>query len=558
MFRNSRTPLSRRALALAALLGLPVSTAGHAASFRLSDGQSFSDVADVGGSIGPDNYLPVVSPDGRTAIYIHDADTDEAFELWRVGVAGGSPVRVSGLLPSGQRAFGFRFTPNGQRILYRARQDDADAIELYSVPVAAPTGSWVRLNEPLAPGSGIDLVGVSPDSSSVAYEVWSDPGARNHQIWVAASDGGSRTQVVSMPADREFTWAAVAPSFSRLVFVSDRDVDERFELWSVPTTGGIPVKLNGVLTGEGDVQSFDIAPGSGRVAYVADQQTNEVFEAYSAPIGGGAPIKISAPLPAGSDVLGVAYLPGGQRVLYFVVAAATGQIEIWSASPLGGDADRLHPVLAADRSITSFAISPDGSRVVFVADLAQNDVFELWSVPASGGEPVRLNGTLTSGGDVAIEPRPAFTPDGGRVIYVADQLQDGRLELFGVPAAGGTALRLNRTLVSPGQWQVLGFVPTADSTRVAYVLRSRPSAVDPWQEGLYSVAVTAGASTRLDGPASTGGDVHPTPVVPPSGSRFALYLADQGFDEQYDLYSGDLCLFCDGFEAGSTARWLLP
>jgi hypothetical protein len=47
-------------------------------------------------------------------------------------------------------------------------------------------------------------------------------------------------------------------------------------------------------------------------------------------------------------------------------------------------------------------------------------------------------------------------------------------------------------------------------------------------------------------------------VVPPSGSRFALYLADQSFDEQFELYSGDPCLLCDGFESGSTARWVMP
>lgn len=558
MIRNPPTSLSRRALALVALLVLAASAPGLAASFRLSDGQSFSDVAGIGDGPDPKHYLPVVSPDGRTIVYIHDADTDGAHELWRVNPAGGAPVRVSGLLPSGERAFGFGFTPNGQRILYRARQDDADAIELYSVPASAPTGSWAKLNEPLAPGSGISLVGVSPDSAAVAYEVWSDPAARNHQLWVAASDGGSRSQIVSLPADREITWAAVTPSFSRLVFVSDREVDDRFELWSVPTTGGTPVKLNGVLTGDGDVQSFDIAPGSGRVAYVADQQSDEVFEAYSAPIGGGAPVKISAPLAAGTDVLGVVYLPGGQRVIYFVLAAATGQFELWSASPLGGDAVRLHPALAADRSITGLAISPDGSRVVFVADLAQNDVFELWSVPATGGSPVKLNGILTSGGDVAAEPRPVFTPDGSRVLYVADQLQDGRPELWSVPVAGGTAMRLNRTLSSPGQWEVLGFVPTADSTRVAYVLRTRPSAVDPWQESLHSVAVTAGASTRLDGPDSAGGSVYPIPVVPPTGSRYALYLADQDYADQHELYVGDLCLFCDGFDAGSTTRWVLP
>ncbi|GMU66117.1 MAG: hypothetical protein AMXMBFR36_23910 [Acidobacteriota bacterium] len=548
----------RRTLTGAALVALLSPAGARAASFRLSDGQAFSDVAGIGTFNQPKFYLPVFSPDGRTVLYAHDADTDDAFELWRVRTGGGTPVRVSGLLPSGSAAFGFHFTPNGQRILYRARQDDADALELYSVPAGAPTGSWTKLNESLAPDSGIVDLGVSPDSAAVAYSVWRDPGARTRELWTAATDGGERHLVVSVPDSAEIRWERVTSSFARFVYIADTLVDDRFELWSVPTAGGTPVKLNGVLTGEGDVQSFDLAPGGARVAYVADQQTNDVFEAYTVPVAGGGPVKVSAALPAGSDVSAVVMLAGGQRLIYLVVAEATGQAELWGASVFGGDAARLHPALGPDRNLAGLAVAPDGSRVAYVADVEQNDRYELYTVPAAGGVPVKLNGAMTAGGDVATDLPVVFTPDSSRVLYVADQLLDGRRELFGAPAAGGTALRLNRTLAAPGEWQVVGFQPTADSSRIAYVLRSRPSAVAAWTEQLYSVPVTAGASTRLDGPTSAGGDLFEIPVVPPVGSARVLYLADQDDDEQFELYVGDACLFCDGFEAGSTVRWAQP
>ena len=45
--------------------------------------------------------------------------------------------------------------------------------------------------------------------------------------------------------------------------------------------------------------------------------------------------------------------------------------------------------------------SPDGSRVLYLADQETNHVYELYSVPAAGGTPVKLNSALPSGGDVA-------------------------------------------------------------------------------------------------------------------------------------------------------------
>ena len=40
-----------------------------------------------------------------------------------------------------------------------------------------------------------------------------------------------------------------------------------------------------------------------------------------------------------------------------------------------------------------------------------------------------------------------------------------------------------------------------------------------------------------------------------SETRQAIYNADQEVDGQSDLYLGDLCVLCDGFEGGESGRW---
>ena len=54
-----------------------------------------------------------------------------------------------------------------------------------------------------------------------------------------------------------------------------------------------------------------------------------------------------------------------------------------------------------------------------------------------------------------------------------------------------------------------------------------------------------------------GGDAHSSPdwFPPLPDGRGAIYIADQEVDDQVDLYLGDTCLLCDGFEAGDSGRW---
>jgi hypothetical protein len=64
-------------------------------------------------------------------------------------------------------------------------------------------------------------------------------------------------------------------------------VVNRVELYSVPIEGGKADKLNGPLVAGGQVHSFMIDAGSRRVLYRADQDIDEVFELYSVPLAGG-------------------------------------------------------------------------------------------------------------------------------------------------------------------------------------------------------------------------------------------------------------------------------
>jgi hypothetical protein len=74
---------------------------------------------------------------------------------------------------------------------------------------------------------------------------------------------------------------------------------------------------------------------------------------------------------------------------------------------------------------------------VYTADQDVDEVYELYSVPIdASASPVKLNGPLVAGGDVLLEStstlRVQITPDGTRVLYVADQDTDEVLELYSV------------------------------------------------------------------------------------------------------------------------------
>lgn len=277
--------------------------------------------------------------------------------------------------------------------------------------------------------------------------------------------------------DSSFYNAQISSDSRYIVFQTDLERDSVKELYSVPLSGGPPVKLNGALVQDGDVIRFALSPDGTRVFYTADQEVDNRNELYSVPITGGTPVKLNGSLAAGGNVV-------------------------------------------------TFFISPDGSQVVYCADQQTNDVNELYSVPPVGGTPKKLNGALVFGGDVD-DRGYAISPDSDYVVYNADQEVDGRRELYSVPIGGGTAAKLNAPLASGGQVDYFFMDPAIN---VVVYVANQGSGYE-----LFSVAIGGGVINTLSIPLPTGKRVTYVQISP-DGSR-VIYQIAATFSERGPLYS---------------------
>jgi Tol biopolymer transport system component len=166
----------------------------------------------------------------------------------------------------------------------------------------------------------------------------------------------------------------------------------------------------------------------------------------------------------------------------------------------GGTVTALTPDLPTSSGVASYAIAASGPRVIYRADAPTQGHYELFSVPIGpgGGATTQLSAT-TQGLGVWGVPRPdgadpspvadsgagfRLTPGGTTVIFQADGATTGRLDLFSVPAGGGTVVRLNS---AGGGWGVMpeGYRIRMESPRVIFAADGETSGV----YHLYGAAV---------------------------------------------------------------------
>ena len=291
-------------------------------------------------------------------------------------------------------------------------------------------------------------------------------------------------------------------------------------------------KLNENRALHGDVQSdFQLSPDGSTVVYRADQDTDNVFELYSVPIGGGATSKLNGPLPPGGDVESDFLIsPNGATVVYRADQDTDEVFELYWAPISGGATSKLNDALPPEGNVhPDFLISPDGATVVYLADQDTDDVLELYSVPIGrGGSTTKLNGTLPTYGDV--QATFLISPDGSTVVYHADQDTDGRDELYSVPISGGVTTKLNGPLAA-GEVQP-DFLISPDGANVVY----RATEDTDFVYELYSVSISGGPKTKLNGPLIPDGDVQSDFQLNPDGST-VVYRADQNTDNVFELYS---------------------
>jgi len=388
---------------------------------------SLVDVGSTGGAF--------VDPSGNRVVYIASQIADAFsvdFELFSAASAGGGSVKLNNPLTNGGDVQNVLVRPDGGRVLYLADQVTDDVVELFSVsPV---TGPPIKLNSTLVANGNVfsDGLQFSPDGNFVMY--LADQNTNGvAEIYRVATTGGTALKLNStLAAGRSVTPGSqkFSPNGTRVLYRADQNADDVFEIFSVLSVGGTPVRLNGQLAANGDVkqEGIQFSPDSSRVLYHADQNTDEMFELFSVSSTSGTPVKLNGTLPAGGDVADDAeFSLAGGRVLYRADQVTDGVMELFSVPSAGGMPIRLNGTLVAGGNVLRASFSPDGNRVVYLADQEADDVFELYSVASLGGPPVKISGPLVNGGNVVDWQ---FSADSRHVVYRADEDTVGLFELY--------------------------------------------------------------------------------------------------------------------------------
>lgn len=397
----------------------------------------------------------------------------------------------------------------------------------------------VKVNGPLAhpTGGDVDRFVVSPDGARVAY-IADQEEDELYELFCAPVDG-SRPPVKlndTLAADRVVhpNDLAFSPDGTRVVFATASYSSEHdFHSWSVPADGSL------AAVDLGSAIDHLISPDGKLVALRSSALSSGALELLILRIDGSEPpVRLSAPLPPDRFVSSFVFTDDGSTVVYTADQEVAGRHELF-AVPADGHAPprKLNGPLVPGGQVDAHVMptrSGAGWRVVYRADQEANDRFELFSVPLDGsGPPTKLNGPLVPGGDVATANFSSpFTasPDGTRVLYVADEDVDGAFGLYSVPVDGSTP-SVPLTPGLPAGRAIVQFGFASDSTRVYFTCDLRASGLVE----LFRASVNGSAvARRLSDELVAGGEVIRFELTP-DGSRI-VYAADQEVDDTVELY----------------------
>jgi len=398
-----------------------------------------------------------ISPDSSRVVYRADQDTDTMDELYSVAITGGPVTKLNGTLPPGGDVnyISLSISPDSKRVVYLADQDTDNIQELYSVPITG--GDSVKLNGVLIDQGDVGSFLISPDGQYVVY--WADQEVDGtHELYTVPIAGGPAIKINGpLVTGGEIFNFQISPDGQRVVYIADQLIDNTIEIFSVPITGGQVIKLNNPLAaGTGVIDAnFFISHDSNIVVFlVGSGGVSRTQEIYSVPISGGTPVKINDPVVEFGDIVdfSLSISPDNKYVAYTASQDDPGVKELYAVALDGSSSTKLNDPMVPGGEVYSgqpVTISPDGKLIVYIADQDINNVNELYAVPLTGGPVTKL-----SHENAWVNYRFKISPNGKRVVYSAEDRTTFQFELFGVnlPSTGSSLLLMLPALLS-GQVQ---------------------------------------------------------------------------------------------------------
>jgi len=270
---------------------------------------------------------------------------------------------------------------------------------------------------------------LSPDGRRVAF---ASDRAGSADIWVVGIDGTGLRRLTDHPA--EDSWPSWSPDGTRIAFASTRD-DPAGDLWVMPAAGGAPVRLTDGPAADGQPAW---SPDGRRLAF-----TTTRFAPASAPglrsvatvAATGGPVTRAVPGPG--DAAEPAWSADGTQLAFTTTRDdPSGDVYVLRAG-------RVVPVATGPPSQHQPAWQ--GNDLLWTATEG-DDTTDVWSADATGGD--RRDHTARPG---LSETGPAFSPDGLRLAYSAEQ-----------PGGGARIVVADATGANP---QVLAPPGTVDGDR---------------------------------------------------------------------------------------------
>jgi Tol biopolymer transport system component len=346
------------------------------------------------------------SPDGQRVTYVTEGSiggTAGSGHVYSAPLDGSTPPVVLNGVGSRASIESFLMSPDGERVLFRRGDLLGRGTGLMSVPLdgSAPP---VVLTPTLPAGANLfSFFTTSPSSwdpriaaggTRVVYSI-DAPVLDQYELYSAPLDGStSPVQISTAPFDPPLGYPKsfrLTHDGQQALYMGNDDLSRYTVFYVVPVAGGVPARrVNAPLIPEGAILALDVSADDQWVAYVADQEVDGLPELYLVPLDGSAPArKLSVPpspvspefqfLPDSSGLVYATYQPAGSQNSFqlFGVSLQSAEAPIRLDGPMvpGGSVQ-----LRGSLTIPYFDLALDGARLLYLADQAQDERFELFSV----------------------------------------------------------------------------------------------------------------------------------------------------------------------------------